>query len=137
MGTHRMRVTLPPSRPLDILTFCKYTVLMITDLIGHADYLQILLTLRRRKRLRFSQIQSQLKLNPAQVTRALKYLRNGLWIIPRTVPTKGDRIFVEYSLGKRGEVLLDKVIDSLRDAVKKNVDVLGASELRSVMSLYP
>lgn len=109
---------------------------MITDLIGHADYLQILLTLRRRKRLRFSQIQSQVKLNPTQVSRALKYLRNGLWILPRSVPTKGDRIFVEYELGKRGELLLDKVVDSLRDAVQKNVAVFGVAELRDVMSLY-
>lgn len=74
-------------------------------LIGHADYLQILLTLRRRKNLRFSQIQSELKLNQAQVTRGLKYLRNGLWIIPRAVPTKGERIFVDMSLVNEGSAL--------------------------------
>ena len=108
---------------------------MFIELLGHKDYLRILLALRRRKGLRFSEIQRALKLNPAQVDRALRFLRTGLWVIPRTVPTKGDRILVKYDLGRRGESFLE-VFDSLRDAVQHNVGALGSSAVQEVQSLY-
>lgn len=108
---------------------------MITDLIGHKDYIRILLALRKRKSLRFSELQKELDLNPATVDRALKFLRTGLWIIPRLVPTKG-RILVDYELSRRGECFLKEVFDPIRDAVRKNVAALGSSELREVQSLY-
>ena len=108
---------------------------MITELLGHKDYLCILLALRKRKGLRFSEIQKELELKPAQVDRALKFLRAGLWVIPRIVPTKGGRILVEYELSKRGECFLSVVVDSLRNAVK-NVAILGASARQEVQSLY-
>ncbi len=45
---------------------------MITELIGHKDYIRILLALRKRKSLRFTELQKELDLNPAQVDRALR-----------------------------------------------------------------
>jgi len=109
---------------------------MIANLMGHMDYLHILLTLRRCGPLRFSEIQNTLKLNPNQVDRALKVLRDDFWIIPRTIPTKSHRVFVEYELSHRGEVFLCKVVDPLRETVRKNAAVLGAHALREVQSLY-
>ena len=106
------------SHPVSILLY------MITELLGHKDYLCILLALRKRKGLRFSEIQKELELKPAQVDRALKFLRSGLWIIPRILPTKGGRILVEYELSKRGNCFLSVVVDSLRNAVNKNVAML-------------
>jgi hypothetical protein len=70
------------------------------------------------------------------VDRALKFLRAGLWVIPRIVPTKGGRILVEYELSKRGECFLSVVVDSLRNAVTKNVAILGVSARQEVQSLY-
>lgn len=109
---------------------------MITEILGHKDYLRILLALRKRKSLRFSEIERELELNPTQVDRALKSLRSGLWIIPRANSTKGGRVLVEYELSRRGECFLRAVFDSIRDAVRKNVGALGSSELREVQSLY-
>lgn len=108
---------------------------MITELLGHKDYIRILLVLRKRKSLRFTELQQELDLNPAQIDRALKFLRTGLWIIPRLVPTKG-RILVDYELSRRGECFLKEVFDPMRNTVRKNVAALGYSELREVQSLY-
>ena len=108
---------------------------MITDLLGHKDYLRILLALRKRKSLRFSEIKKELGLNPNQVNRALEFLEEGLWVIPRAVP-KAGRILAQYELTKRGECFLNDVVDPMHDAVRKNVAALGSSELREVQALY-
>ncbi len=39
--------------------------------------------------MRFVQIQKILDLYPVQVDRAVKFLRKGLWSIPRVAPSKG------------------------------------------------
>ena len=75
------------------------------ELLGHKDYVRILMAVQR-KPLRFGEIEKKLGLNPTQVDRALKYLRKGLWILARTVPTEGGRIPIAYALGKRGEAFL-------------------------------
>lgn len=108
---------------------------MITDLLGHKDYLRILLTLRKHKSLRFSAIKKELCLNPNQVSRALEALEEGLWVIPRAVP-KAGRILAQYELTKRAECFLNDVVDPMHDAVRKHVTVLGSSELREVQALY-
>ena len=109
---------------------------MITELLGHKDYLRILLALRKHKGLRFSEIKKELKLNPNQVNRALEYLQEGLWVIARAVPTEGGRTLAQYELSKRAECFLNDIVDPLRDAVRKNVVALGSKELQEVQSLY-
>ena len=109
---------------------------MITELLGHKDYLRILLALRKHKGRRFSEIKKELKLNPNQVNRALEYLQEGLWVIARAVPTKGGRTLAQYELSKRAECFLNDIVDPLRDAVRKNVVALGSKELQEVQSLY-
>lgn len=111
-------------------------MVMITELLGHKDYLRILLALRKRKSLRFSEIRKELGLNPNQVNRALEALRKGLWVIPRAVPTKGGRLLAEYELSKRSECFLKGIVDPIRDAVRKNVAALGSSELQEVQAFY-
>ena len=74
---------------------------MILDLLGHKDYLRILIALEGAPQ-RFTEIQKSLDLNPAQVDRALAFLRKGLWVVPRTLPAESGPLRVEYRLGKRG-----------------------------------
>ena len=107
---------------------------MILDLLGHKDYLRILLAIQR-KPLRFGQIQKTLDLNPVQVDRAVKFLRKGLWIIPRVAPTEGDRLLVEYDLGKRGAAFLDSFKTFSADASRRKA-ALGASEVAELQSLH-
>ena len=45
-----------------LLTVCKYTIRMIMELLGHKDYLRILMVLKK-KPLRFTEIQKALRLN--------------------------------------------------------------------------
>lgn len=106
---------------------------MIIELFGHRDYLRILLAVQRRP-LRFGQIQKALGLNPAQVDRALRFLRKGLWIIPRTVRTQKGPILVEYSLGKRGAAFLE-AFKVFRADVKRRKAELGPSEVAELQSL--
>ncbi len=79
---------------------------MIMELLAHKDYLRILHAVRR-KPMRFGELQKELALNPAQVDRAVKFLRKGLWIVPHVAPSRKGRLFVEYELGKRGAAFLD------------------------------
>lgn len=107
---------------------------MIMELLGHKDYIRVLLTLED-KPLRFSQIQKALKLNPTQVDRALTFLRKGHWVIPHVAPTSAGRLLVEYRLGKRGTAFLRSFNAFSQDAQRRKVE-LGSSEVAELRSLY-
>lgn len=104
------------------------------ELLKHKDYVRALMALEN-KPLRFNQLQDALKLNPTQIDRALTFLRKGLWIIPRTMPGEGNRIVVEYSVGKRGEAFLES-FKTFGAAAKKRKNALGHSEVAELQSLY-
>ncbi|MDE2143208.1 MAG: ArsR family transcriptional regulator [Elusimicrobia bacterium] len=106
---------------------------MIMELLGHKDYLRILMALEK-KSLRFTEIQKILGLNPAQVDRALAFLRKGLWIIPQTLPTEKGPIRVEYGLGKRGAAFLTSW-QSFRAQAERHEAELGKSEVAELHSL--
>ena len=107
---------------------------MVMELLGHKDYIRVLLAVRKEGSLRFRQIEKSLVLNPAQVDRALKFLTKGLWIVQRTVPTEGSHIPVEYRLGKRGASFLE-LFDGFRAGAKRKSAELGASEVKELQSL--
>ena len=104
------------------------------ELLGHKDYIRVLLAVQR-KPLRFSQIQKELSLNPAQVDRALHFLRRGIWIVPRTLPAGKGPALVEYGLGKRGAAFLESFKKFSADAQRRKVE-LGSSEVAELRSLY-
>lgn len=106
---------------------------MILDLLKHKDYLRILLAVQQ-KPLRFSQIQKILRLNPAQVDRALRFLCQEFLILPRTVPTPRGRLPVEYSLGKRGIAFLES-FKTFNTAVRRRRGALGPSEIVELQNL--
>lgn len=118
---------------IDLLTICKYNNFMIMQLLGHKDYLRILLALER-KPLRFTEIQNNLELNPAQVDRAVRFLSKGLWIIPATSRAPGKKIRVQYSLGRRGEAFL-KTFESFRTEARRRKADIGESEVAELQSL--
>ena len=116
-----------------MLTDCKYIEDMIMELLKHKDYLRILMALER-KPLRFTEIQRTLGLNPTQVDRALTFLRKGLWVIPKTLPTEKGPIRMEYSLGKRGAAFLES-FESFRTQAERREAELGKSEVAELQSL--
>lgn len=91
---------------------------MITELLTHRDPLRLLLTLHQRGGLRFGRIEALLDLNPAQVDRALKFLRKSRWIKGRRLPGRG-RGQTEYSLEKRGAALAEAFTVFSADLRKK------------------
>lgn len=106
---------------------------MILELLAHKNYLRVLHAVRR-KPMRFGDLQKSLGLNPAQVDRAMKFLRKGMWVIARVAPSTKGRLLVEYGIGKRGAAFLDSFRAFSDDATRRKAD-LGAAiveELRSV-----
>lgn len=102
------------------------------ELLAHRDYLRILQAVRRRP-MRFGELQKELDLNPAQVDRAMKFLRKGLWVVPRVSPSQRGRMVVEYEIGKRGVAFLESFKAFSLGAIRRK-DELGQSvvaELRS------
>jgi DNA-binding HxlR family transcriptional regulator len=95
------------------------------ELFAHRDYVRILSSVRRKPK-RFGELQKELDLNPAQVDRALKFLRKGLFIVPRVKPSAKGRLLVEYEIGKRGAAFLDSFKAFSHDALRR-MDALGAS----------
>jgi DNA-binding HxlR family transcriptional regulator len=117
-----------------MITKCYYTISMIMELLGHKDYIRVLLALEE-KPLRFSQIQKALKLSPVQIDRALKFLRRGLWVIPHAGPGDGGRFVVQYRLGRRGTAFLHSFGAFSRDA-QRRVAAIGSSEVAELQGLY-
>lgn len=120
-------------RSLAILTNCKYTWLMILEILKHPDYVRVLLALRR-KPLRFTEIQRTLELNPTQVDRALGFLRRGLWIVASTAPARRGKINAQYALGKKGFAFLES-FESFRVEAKRRTNQIGKSEIAELQSL--
>jgi len=106
---------------------------MIMELLAHKDYLRILHAVRRAP-MRFGELQKELSLNPAQVDRAVKFLRRGLWIVPRVAPSEKGRMLVEYKLGKRGAAFLDSFKLFSADALRHKA-ALGLSVVAELQSL--
>jgi DNA-binding HxlR family transcriptional regulator len=107
---------------------------MIMELLKHKDYIRVLLAVAQKPR-RFSQLQKSLRLNPTQVDRALSFLRKGLFVIPRTVPTGGSRILLEYDLGKRGAAFLQS-LEAFSAAAVERKAALGSAEVAELQSIY-
>lgn len=106
---------------------------MILELLAHKDYLRILLALEGAPR-RFSELQRALNLNPAQVDRGLKFLRKGLWVVPRTIPSEQGPIRVEYELGKRGTAFLSS-FERFRADLERQAPQIGSSEVEELRRL--
>ncbi|MBI4394508.1 MAG: hypothetical protein HY556_12045 [Euryarchaeota archaeon] len=107
----------------------------IMDILGHQAHLRVLLVLRARGPMRFTQIQETLGLNPVQVDRALKALRDGFWIFAETAPANKGRIQVEYQIGKRGAALL-RAFDSFFKAIEGSRSAIRVAEVRTLENLY-
>jgi DNA-binding HxlR family transcriptional regulator len=105
---------------------------MVMELFAHKDYVRVLSSIQRKPK-GFSRIQKELGLNPAQVDRALKYLRKGLFIIPRVKPSPRGRLLVEYEIGKRGAAFLHSFNAFSHDALRHK-DELGCSVERELAS---
>src|SRR5437016_2702751 len=108
-----------------MITSCKYTTNMVRELFAHRDYVRILSSVQRKSK-GFSRLQKELGLNPAQVDRALKFLRKGLFIVPRVEPSAKGRLLVEYEIGKRGEAFLHSFKAFSHDALRRKA-ALGES----------
>jgi DNA-binding HxlR family transcriptional regulator len=106
---------------------------MIMELLAHRDYIRILQAVRRRP-MRFGELQRDLDLNPAQVDRAVKFLRKGLWIVPRVAPSERGRMLIVYEIGKRGAAFLDSFKDFSVGAIRRKAE-LGASVVAELRAL--
>lgn len=108
---------------------------MISELMGHKDYIRVLQVLRGGGNLRFGRIEKLLKLNPVQVDRALKFLRKESLVSGRVVPQEKGRSQVEYGLAPRGEAFLD-AFDAFSGDIYRRRGQLGASEVAEFRALY-
>jgi len=106
---------------------------VILELLAHRDYLRILIALESAPR-RFSELQKALELNPAQVDRGLKFLRKGLWVVPRTLPSERGPIRVEYQLGKRGRAFL-RSFERFRADLERQAPQIGRTEVEELQRL--
>lgn len=105
------------------------------DLIGKQHPIRILLLLRDEGPMRFSEIEQVTGLNPAQVDRALKLLREGMWIIPETLPEDEGPVHVHYQIANRGEALLH-ALDDFRDSLVAQREAIGPETFDELKKLY-
>lgn len=73
---------------------------------------------------RFSKIQKRTELDNKTLSSKLKELRDAMVVVARTIPSKGDRIWLEYRLTPRGEAMYG-VLQDLRDSLQKRKKALG------------
>lgn len=105
------------------------------DILGRPPYVRVLMLLRKRGPSRFSEIEEALGLNPKTVDEALKDLRRGLWVVPRTgEDDPGERVVVRYGLSNRGQALLE-LLDDLQDSARKRERSLGSDAVDELDAL--
>ncbi len=107
----------------------------LLDLIGKEHPIRILLLLRSKGPKRFSEIEVATGLNPAQVDRSLKLLREGMWVIPETLAEEEGPVHVRYRISERGEALLN-ALDAFRNSLDHQRSVIGNQTVNEVEALY-
>ena len=108
---------------------------MLTGLMGHKDYIRVLQALRGGAELRFGQLQTLLALNPVQIDRALKFLRQGRLISIHTFLSENRKSQSEYRLAPRGAAFLE-AFDSFAGELYRRRGELGLSEVAEFRTLY-
>lgn len=103
--------------------------------MGNPNHIRLLRLLRDEAPLRFNEVQDRLRIGPSEVTRALDLLKQDLWILPETIPTKGDRVFLEWRLSKRGQALVD-AWEAFRQTVRRRQATLGEDVVRDFEAVY-
>lgn len=104
-------------------------------LVGKEHPLRILLLLRSEGPRRFSEVEEATGLNPSQVDRALKLLREGMWVIPETIPEEEGPVHVRYRLTDRGLAFL-KAVDAFRTGLERHRSAIGEDAVGELESLY-
>lgn len=105
------------------------------EILDEPHAARILLLLRAKGALRFTQIQETLGLNPNQVDRALKSLTRELHVVPETLPPGAGRILVAYFTTRKGEAVA-RLLDRIREEAHQNQRLLGAKLVREIDGLY-
>ncbi len=130
---------LDPLRPEPLsLTSDKLTYSMkaqLLSLLGKQHPLRILLLLRREGPKRFSEVEEATGLNPAQVDRSLKLLREGMWVVPETVAEEDGPVHIHYRVGQRGKALL-QAVDAFRESLDQHRSAVGDEAVDEVEALY-
>ena len=108
---------------------------MLSGLIGHKDYIRVLQALRDKGELRFGQLETILALNPVQIDRALKFLRQGRLINTHTLPSEKKKRQLEYRLAPRGAAFLE-AFDAFAGELYDRRGELGLSEVAEFRTLY-
>lgn len=103
--------------------------------LGNPNHVRLLRLLDDSEPLRFNEIQDRLDLGPSEVTRALDVLKQDLWILPETIPTNGDRVFLEWRLSKRGRALVD-AWDTFHQTIRARRRSLGDDVVREFEAVY-
>ena len=103
--------------------------------LGNPNHIRLMRLLRNEAPLRFNEIQAALGLGPSVVHRAIQLLKEGLWILPTTIPTKGDRVFVEWRLSGRGRGLME-AWDAFDDGIHARLTTLGEGAVREFDAVY-
>lgn len=105
------------------------------SLLGQKHAVRLLHFLHGKEPVRFGEIEKGLRLNPAQVDRALKELTRGAWVIARTDSApRAKRILVRYALTKRGEAIV-KAFVGFRIAAEKQRPALGDDAVNEIREL--
>ncbi|MEA3201654.1 MAG: HxlR-like helix-turn-helix [Thermoplasmata archaeon] len=108
----------------------------VAELLAQRHALRILHFLHGKAPRRFSEIQKGLRLNPAQVDRALKGLVRGGWLVPTTdvASPQAKRVVVRYGLTKRGEAIV-KALHGFRVEAEKQKKALGEEMVEEIRAL--
>ncbi|MDD5304164.1 MAG: ArsR family transcriptional regulator [Elusimicrobia bacterium] len=102
--------------------------------MAHKDYLRILHAVERRP-MRFVQLEQNLGLNPAQVDRAVKFLRKAGCIAARTADTATGLPLLAYTLTDRGAAALEAFMTFAR-AVNQRRGRLGQGAFADVRDCW-
>ena len=104
------------------------------DLIGKEHTLRVLFALRARGPRRFGELEAALGVNPTQLDRSLKWLRDRMYVFAETIPAAHGRILVSYELGKRGRAFLEAFDSFLAEADRRR-RILGEKTVKELEAL--
>ena len=108
----------------------------VADLLAQKHALRVLHFLEGKEPQRFGAIQKGLRLNPAQVDRALKSLAEGAWVVAQTEPAspRAKRVLVRYALTQRGHAIV-KAFHGFRVEAEKQRSALGEETVEEIREL--
>ncbi len=99
---------------------------LLSELMNH-NAQHVVIALAQEGPLRFNALKEKTGLEQKSLSTKLKQLQKAMIVIATTIPSKGERVWLEYGLSPRGQAMYEVLVE-LRQSIERRAASLGRAD---------